>query len=86
MQEGDDLTTEEVDAAFRKMAKGKATRPDDIPAQVWMALDDDNGVGLLRLLQCWWRSLQVPSDRRKFYLCLRKVVRPCLKTTGLHRY
>lgn len=58
----DPLTQEELDAALRRMAKGKATGPDEIPAAVWTALDDDNREALLRVLNKWWKQLRVPNE------------------------
>lgn len=55
----DPLTRGELDAALRRMAKGKATGPDETPAEVWMALDDVNRGALLGDLNKWWEQLRV---------------------------
>ena len=38
----DDFTNEEVLAVLRKLRIGKAAGPDDIPAEFWKTLKDDN--------------------------------------------
>ena len=71
----EDISVEEVKTGLRKMKKGKAQGPDDIPVDVWIALGN-KGVEFLvnffnRLLQGekmpdeWRRSVLVPLYKGK---------------------
>ena len=71
----EDISVEEVRTGLRKMKKGKAQGPDDIPVEVWIALKN-KGVKFLvnffnRLLQGekmpdeWRRSVLVPLYKGK---------------------
>ena len=71
----EDISVEEVRTGLRKMKKGKAQGPDDIPVEVWIALGN-KGVEFLvnffnRLLQGekvpdeWRRSVLVPLYKGK---------------------
>ena len=71
----EDISGEEVRTGLRKMKKGKAQGPDDIPVEVWIALDN-KGVEFLvnffnKLLQGekmpdkWRRGVLVPLCKGK---------------------
>ena len=71
----EDISVEEVRTGLRKMKKGKAQGPDDIPVEVWIALGNKDVEFLVncfnRLLQGekmpdeWRRSVLVPLYKGK---------------------
>ena len=74
----EDISGEEVWTGLRKMKKGKAQGPDDIPAEVWIAQGNKDVEFLVnffnRLLQGekmpdeWRRSVLVPLYKGKGYI------------------
>ena len=67
----EDISVEEIRTGLRKMKKGKAQGPDDIPVEVWIALGN-KGVEFLvnffnRLLR--GEKMQMNGGRASLYLC-----------------
>lgn len=69
------ISREEVKGALKKMSKGKAIGPDQIPVEVWLSLGEDGEQGLVKLfknillngkmLEEWKLSIVVPIYKNK---------------------
>ena len=59
-----DFTQRQVEAAVRKLKRGKAAGPDDIPAEYWKTLADTPGAleWITDLMNKCWREKSVPSE------------------------
>ena len=68
MKEVEEITEEEVKTALKKMKKGKARGPDDIPVEVWLILGDV-GIGFLtKLMNSLLKGERMPDEWRKSVL------------------
>ena len=66
--EVENITTEEVERALRKMKKGKATGPDDIPEETWKVLGK-TGVDILQgIFNTIMESKKMPDEWRNSML------------------
>ena len=52
----EDISVEKVRTGLRKMKKGKAQGPDDIPVKVWIALGNKDMEFLVNFFNKRWRS------------------------------
>ena len=64
----EDIFGEEVRTVLRKMKKGKAQGPDDIPVKAWIALGN-KGVEFLATDSCEEKRYQMNGERACLYLC-----------------
>ena len=65
IKEVGEVTEEEVKTALKKMKKGKARGPDDIPVEVWLILGDV-GIGwLTKLMNKLLKGEKIPDEWRK---------------------
>ena len=51
----EDFTLEELRFIIRKMKRGKAAGPDEIPMELFKWLDDENLTSFLDILNSWWK-------------------------------
>ena len=63
-----EITTDEVKVAIKAMKNGKATGPDDIPAEIWKACGDVGCEWLCTLFNGIIETGQMPSKFRSSYL------------------
>ena len=72
----EDISGEEVRTRLRKMKKGKAQGPDDIPVEVWIALGNKDVEFLVNFFNRLLRGEKMPDERR------RSVIVPLYKCKG----
>ena len=60
----DGITRGEVEAALKKMKRGKATGPDDIPVEAWRVLGYTGVDVLLKVLTHIFEQEKMPDERR----------------------
>ena len=67
----EDISEEEVRTELRKMKKGKAQGPDDIPVEAWIALGNKGMEFLVKFLtdSCEERRCQMNGGGACLYLC-----------------
>jgi len=71
--EGPTILKEEVEHALSKMKLGKATGPDRIPAEVFLALDDLGITEITKLMNIIYDSGEIPVDmKRSIFIALPK--------------
>ncbi|XP_047502966.1 uncharacterized protein LOC125048346 [Penaeus chinensis] len=61
----DVITAEEVERALRKMKKGKATGPDDIPVEAWKVLGRTGVIILLEIFTTIMETEKMPDEWRE---------------------
>ena len=61
---GEPITKDEIKEALRKMAKGKAEGPDQIPVEVWKGLGEVGRQGLTELFNVILRTAKMPREWR----------------------
>ena len=64
----EDISAEEVRAALRRMKKGKAQGPDEIPVEAWIALEDEGLEFLVGLFNRLLRGERMPEEWRRSVL------------------
>ena len=64
----EDISGEEVRTGLRKMKKGKAQRPDDIPMEAWIALGNKAVEFLVNFFNRLLRGEKMPDEWRKSVL------------------
>ena len=67
-REVEEITVDEVLAAMRRMKKGKAQGPDEIPVEAWLALREEGVNFLTRLFNRMLRGEAMPGEWRKSVL------------------
>ena len=65
----EEITGDEVQTAMKKMKKGKAQGPDEIPVEAWMALGREGVEFLTELFNRLMQGETMPEEWRKVYLC-----------------
>ena len=67
----EDISVEEVRTGLRKMKKGKAQGPDDIPVEVWIALGNKGVEFLVNFFNRLLQGEKMPDEWRRsvLYLC-----------------
>ena len=60
----EEITRGEVEEALKKMKNGKATGPDEIPAEIWKYLGQDGVTVLYKLLNAILRGGKMPAAWR----------------------
>ena len=67
----EDISVEEVRTGLRKMKKGKAQGPDDIPVEVWIALGNKDMEFLVNFFNRLLQGEKMPDEWRRsvLYLC-----------------
>ena len=65
LKEVEEVTEEEVKTALKKMKKGKARGPDDIPVEVWLILGDVGIEWLTKLINKVLKGEKMPDEWRK---------------------
>ena len=58
------MTQDEVEAALRRMKKGKAVGPDDIPVEAWKCLEEIGVKSLTNLMNTILETERMPEDWR----------------------
>ena len=64
----EDISVEEIRTGLRKMKKGKAQGPDDIPVEVWIALGNKGVEFLVNFFNRLLRGEKMPDEWRKSVL------------------
>ena len=59
------VTQDEVEAALRRMKKGKAVRPDDIPVEAWKCLEEIGVKLLTNMINTILETERMPEDWRE---------------------
>ena len=80
----EDISGEEVRTGLRKMKKGKAQGPDDIPAEVWIGLGNKGVEFLVNFFNRLLRGEKMPDESRKSVLVplYKKETSRNVETTG----
>ena len=60
--ETSDITMSELMAAIRRLKRGKAPGPDEIPMEFYKELQETNLEHILELLNEWWAEEEVPTQ------------------------
>ena len=68
VREVEDITTEEVSKAMRKMKRGKAQGPDEIPVEAWLSLGEEGVRFLTDLFNRLLQGEEMPDEWRKSVL------------------
>ena len=64
----EDISVEEVRTGSRKMKKGKAQGPDDIPVEVWIALGNKDEECLVNFFNRLLQGKKMPDEWRRSVL------------------
>ena len=81
---GENILKEEVEKAIRSMKNGKATGPDDIPAEILKALDEANTDIITSLCNTIYNNGLIPSEmKQSVFITLPK--RPKTQNCAEHR-
>ena len=81
----EDISVEEVRTGLRKMKKGKAQGPDDIPVEVWIALGNKGVEFLVNFFNRLLQGEKMPDERRRSVLVPLYRGKGDIKECGNHR-
>ncbi|XP_069985581.1 uncharacterized protein [Penaeus vannamei] len=78
-----DINRQEVKEALRKMKNGKATGPDNIPAEVWKCLGDKGIDMLWDLMTKVYEELKIEEELKAYDRLLRQELWRCMRRRGM---
>ena len=66
----EDITYQELLEVIKKIKKGKAPGPDEVPMEIFKQMNKGNLEEILKIINKWWNEEEIPEEQLKARIVL----------------